>query len=349
MTSAYTRRRPSALAFALGAALVALIALPAEAAPGWSSRPRWGIAKERPRACARWKHRVGRAFTRLQDAECGDEPAGAPIRPAGGPTEGPTARSPARPAEPPRPTAPAEDPLPLPTGPTGPTGPRRPEPAPTPWARAPDLAGAPDANAVMAMSARRCHAYLREHEVAFEVVTRREAPEVESPVRLAGPIAGVTFIIPWSKDPSADPHTIWDCRLVAAMIPLSQWLAAHGVHEVQYFSALRRGDAARQRPRSQHNVGLGLDILGFRRGEEALSKVETTYPKRTLRRCPVQASSPGLSAADLFLGLVCVAVEHGLIHTLLTPDHDRAHYNHLHLDLKADQRAPVDPYVSFAP
>ena len=37
----------------------------------------------------------------------------------------------------------------------------------------------------------------------------------------------------------------------------------------------------------------------------------------------------------------------GLFHTILTPDHDRAHHNHLHLDLKAAQASPADPFVSY--
>jgi hypothetical protein len=225
-------------------------------------------------------------------------------------------------------------------------------PSPTqPVARSnrPASTATPDANALMSMSRGRCLDYLHEHEVEIVELSPRQAPEVEQPVRLAGPIAGITYLIPWSKDPTTDPHTVWDCRLVAAMIPLSRWLAAYGVTEIQYFSALRQGAAARQRPRSQHNSGLAVDLLGFRRGDEALAKVDPTYPRRRLRGCPAAAPGDDASPADLYLALVCEAYEHRLIHTLLTPDHDRAHENHLHIDLKADQRPAIEPYVSFAP
>ena len=49
---------------------------------------------------------------------------------------------------------------------------------------------------------------------------------------------------------------------------------------------------------------------------------------------------------DLYLALVCQAYTRGLFHTILTPDHDRAHANHLHLDLKAAQPSPADPFMS---
>lgn len=200
----------------------------------------------------------------------------------------------------------------------------------------------------MHMDAGRCHDYLREREVEFVAVRRDEAPEVAIPVRLRGPIAGVAFTIPWSADLERDHHAIWDCRLVAAMIPLAEWLHARGVTEVQYFSALRRGKIVQQRPKSQHNIGLAFDLLAIRRGNEPAAKVEDHYPRRTLRRCPAPGrTGAGAEPADLFLGLVCLASDRGLVHTLLTPDYDRAHANHLHLDLKAGQRAPADPYISF--
>lgn len=79
-------------------------------------------------------------------------------------------------------------------------------------------------------------------------------------------------------------------------------------------------------------------------------KVEAHYPRRRLRSCPAAPETPaaGADAGEIYLALVCELARGGLFHTVLTPDHDRAHYNHLHLDLKEGQRSPVDPFVSFA-
>lgn len=202
----------------------------------------------------------------------------------------------------------------------------------------------------MAMSTQKCHAYLRQSEVPFKAVRRRDARSVEIPVRITGPIAGVTWRIPWSENESTDLHTIWDCRMVAAMVPFTRWLASYGVVEIAYFSSLRGGKAARAKPTSQHNIGLAVDFLGFRRAAGDLQKVEQNFKKRRLRSCPAVAAAPprGASASEIYHAIVCEGVRHGLLHTILTPDHDRAHYNHLHLDLKAGKRSPVDPYVSFA-
>jgi hypothetical protein len=219
----------------------------------------------------------------------------------------------------------------------------------------PTIAAGADASALMRMDTGRCHDYLRAHEVPFVALEHSRAPEVAIPVRLTGAVAGVTFTIPWSENEARDAHAIWDCRLVAAIVPVAEFLHAHGVTEVQYFSALRRGKIVRDKPRSQHNVGLALDLLGLRGPTFALATVEESYPKGRLRACPAGAAagSPGspvpvgAATADLYLALACQAYTRGLFHTILTPDHDRAHANHLHLDLKAAQPSPADPFMSF--
>ncbi len=196
------------------------------------------------------------------------------------------------------------------------------------------------------MSPAACQAHLRAQGVRFRALREAEAPEVEQPIRLTGPLADVEFRIPWSKAPDRDHHAIWDCRLVAAMLPVARWLHERGIAEVHYFSVLRRGEITRRRPRSQHNVGLAIDILGLVPRDGSRLDVEDHYPKGRLRGCPPPRTRR--HTADLYTALVCATASHGWVHTVLTPDYDRAHHNHLHLDLSAGQASPPDPFVSFA-
>ncbi len=313
---------------------------------GWSTTPRWRLPPVRRPDCPE-----GQALTlsQVRKARCVETGAKGQV-PKARPPLGTPAR--ARPA----PTAGGRPSAPLP-GVRDEARPQRPASRPeqvSGSSRSPTIAGGADASDLMRMDAGRCHEYLRAHEVPFVVVERGRAPEVAIPVRLRGAVAGVTFTIPWSEDEARDAHAIWDCRLVAAIVPVAEFLHAHGVTEVQYFSALRRGKIVRDKPRSQHNVGLALDVLGLRGPAFPLAKVEETYPKRRLRACPTTSApgSPGspvpVGAAvdDLYLALVCQTYTRGLFHTILTPDHDRAHANHLHLDLKAAQASPADPFMS---
>jgi len=217
------------------------------------------------------------------------------------------------------------------------------------------VADLPDATELMDLTPGQCRAILRHARVRVDRVGAREAPGVEQPVRLLGPIHGVEFSIPWSKNPRSDLHTIWDCRLVAAMIPLADWLSARGIGEVHYFSVLRRRSSKRKKRLSQHNLGLAIDVLGFvprRRfspGDPRNASrwdVEEHYPKGRVQGCPARDFRD--QSTDVYAQFVCFATQRGLFHTLLTPDYDRAHRNHLHLDLKAGQTRPADPYVSFS-
>lgn len=321
---------------------------------GWSTSPRWRLPPVRRLDCPE-----GQALARkgslvpARKARCietGPKSQVAKARPESTPAPGPIGQEPPLPAR--RPAAPlpgVRDDRPRPqTRPE--VAERRPGAGPVPT-----IAAGADASALMRMDRGRCHEYLRAHEVPFVALEHGRAPEVAIPVRLTGAVAGVTFTIPWSENEARDAHAIWDCRLVAAIVPVAEFLHAHGVTEVQYFSALRRGKIVRDKPRSQHNVGLALDLLGLRGPAFALATVEQTYPKGRLRTCPVGAApgSPGspvpvgAGADDLYLALACQAYVRGLFHTILTPDHDRAHANHLHLDLKAAQSSPADPFMSF--
>lgn len=298
--------------------------------PGWSNRPRWKIPDAPRPSCAHgWSE--GTTIRRLDRVSCARE------------ADRSASASPRRRVVP-APWAWLSVPTPRPRRPLPPP------PAARPRAPAPpqDLGGRwPDATRIAAWTPRACHAWLQRYDVPFRPLSRAEAPEVEQPIRLTGPLAGIRFVIPWSRDPSADHHAIWDCRLAAAMIPLAQWLSRHGVTEVQYFSVLRRGAIVRRRPRSQHNVGLAIDVLGFVRNTEGVEVVEEHYPRGEIRACPPPnfRSEP----ANLYARLVCVAHRAGLLHTILTPDHDHAHRNHLHLDLETGQASPADPFTSFAP
>ena len=48
--------------------------------------------------------------------------------------------------------------------------------------------------------------------------------------------------------------------------------------------------------------------------------------------CPTGTARP----SRLLRGLVCQAVERSLFQVVLTPHHDRAHGNHVHLELKPE-------------
>jgi hypothetical protein len=178
-------------------------------------------------------------------------------------------------------------------------------------------------------------------------------------VRPRSPLAGVSWHLAASRHEERDPHAVWDCRLLLAVADLSGWLRAHGVDRVEYASVFRR----RGNPRSQHRRALAIDVMAVHRGGRRYA-VAAAFPRGAVVACegpgdphaarPVEGHDPALveePAARLLAELVCAAVRSGAFDTVLTPDHDAAHHDHLHLDLAPGRRGTgpgKPPYVSFA-
>ena len=134
--------------------------------------------------------------------------------------------------------------------------------------------------------------------------------------------------------------------LAAALLPASRWLAGRGITEVHYFSVLRGNRPVTGKPRSQHDVGLAIDILALGT-PGAMDKVEAHFPRGRLRDCARVPNRPRGRAND-YMALTCALHRNGWAHTVLTPDYDHAHHDHLHVDIKAERNADARAFVSLA-
>lgn len=194
------------------------------------------------------------------------------------------------------------------------------------------MPGGLDADALVALTAEACYAQLDAWRVPYERVGR--APSgIEAPVRLTGPLAGVTWAIPWR---ATDHHDVLDCRLAAALAEWSVLLRALDVVEVRIYSFYREGSrqgvgaAARGRP-SQHHYGLAVDARWFVLATgEVLDVLADWRDPGADETCDGAVDDP---RAAVLLSAFCGAWEAGLFHVQLSPAHNREHANHFHLDL----------------
>jgi hypothetical protein len=202
-----------------------------------------------------------------------------------------------------------------------------PEPAPEQ-----PLPGGLDADAILALSAEDCLAKLEEWGVPFEAVD--DAPEsIATPVRFAGPVAGVTFAIPW---PASKHQDVMDCRLAVAVAEWAVLLRERGVVEVRLFSFYRHGErngvGERARGRlSQHHFGLAIDAGWLVREDgDVLDVREDFVDPGGDDTCAGEVDDErGAALLDLY----CAAWAARLFHVQLSPAHNRQHANHFHLDL----------------
>jgi hypothetical protein len=198
-------------------------------------------------------------------------------------------------------------------------------------------AGEAPAQRYAALTRDECEAELRARGVGFE----RQPPTagVRAPVRLTGPIRGVLFRGDESAEERARlPYEIADCRLVLALDDFAAILARHGVVEVRHWSMYR--PPRRAWPLGidgkRHTGGLAIDVGWFKLADGTrLEVLDDFHGRRRSKACGKKARPPRPKTAKAVAlrALLCEAVGQLLFTVVLTPNHDRRHRNHFHLEV----------------
>ncbi|MBI5500945.1 MAG: extensin family protein [Deltaproteobacteria bacterium] len=198
---------------------------------------------------------------------------------------------------------------------------------------APPVPAGLDADAVLALTPDECFTKLDEWEVPYERVDDAPAT-IDAPIRLTGPLAGVTYAVPWTV---TNHHDVLDCRLALALAEWSVLLHERGVVEVRIYSFYRagsRGGVTSRRAQgqpSQHSYGLAIDAGWFVKADgDVLSVLDDWVDPGTEVTC-----GGSVDAADgaALLDLYCSAWSARLFHVQLSPAHNQEHENHFHLDV----------------
>jgi hypothetical protein len=201
-----------------------------------------------------------------------------------------------------------------------------------------DFASAPSMK-YGALSKTACLTELRRREVPFVRVD--DARGVLAPVRLKGPVGGVTFR---TEAPAAEraksPLEVFDCRLVLALSDFSAILKAHKVEEALLFSAWRPPPKSwpKDKLATRHPGALAIDLrrLVLEAGEDGKKKdliVERDWsPRRDTPPCE-GTPSPSTEEAKTLRAIFCEAEEKRLFTVMLSPNYNQAHENHFHLEV----------------
>jgi hypothetical protein len=182
-----------------------------------------------------------------------------------------------------------------------------------------------------------CEAELTRRSIAFTRVD--EARGVLAPVRLAGPVGGVTYHtgLP-PKQRATSPNEIFDCRLILALDDFGAILRAHDVVEVIHMSGWRPPPAKgwpAGKLGTRHDGALALDAGWFIKRDGTRLDVEKDFHGRIgAKTCgPGTGPSPATSEAIELRAIACEAAEARLFQVELTPDYNWPHRNHFHLEV----------------
>ncbi len=197
-----------------------------------------------------------------------------------------------------------------------------------PTATALDL---PRGRAIGALEEEACFELLAEASVAFESV-HEEA--LEQGLRVGDDQLGPLTVETRSR---SRVHHVLDCRLAVALLAWSPVLAEEGLTHLIHYSSYRPGArVGGSGRRSGHARALAIDIGVFidsSSGERF--EVEETWldRERGVDPCSERDEDPSGGQARL-RRVVCAAVESEIFQVVLTPHHDRAHRNHIHLEVR---------------
>lgn len=190
-----------------------------------------------------------------------------------------------------------------------------------------------------ALGAPSCKAELTRRGVSFRGAG--PSPGVLAPVRLSGPVNGVTYHTGLGEAArSTSPWEVFDCRLVLSLFDFGVVLRAHDIDEVVMFSAWRPPPKKWRAGKiaDRHPGGLAIDIQKFHQKSGTWLVVEDDYHghigNETCGDNQI-APDPPSDGAKTLRALVCEAVDAHLFQVVLTPNYNQAHFNHVHLEVKA--------------
>jgi hypothetical protein len=201
-----------------------------------------------------------------------------------------------------------------------------------------------------AMDAEACLAELRARRVPFTALGPPPPPQpgvprapyprgVETPVRLTGPVRGVLFR---HTDPAVREaevlESVADCRLALALDDLADVLRPYAVTEVHYLSMYRPGWT---KPGVRHPAGRAIDVARVRFGDGSIYDVRQDFRGRIgVKTCGEGAAAPtkDTPGARFFRRVVCELDAKRPFNLVLTPQHDWAHRDHLHLEVRSGIR-----------
>ena len=188
-----------------------------------------------------------------------------------------------------------------------------------------------------AMSADECKAELVARAIPFVEETGRG---VTQPVRVTGPLHGVTYRSDVAeKDRATSPYEIADCRLVLALDDFAQILERHDVVEVRHYSIYRPPGKSWPDDKAavQHAGALALDAGRFITKDGATLDVTKHFHGAIGdHTCgPKAAPHPVTKEATELRAILCEAVGEHLFNIVLTPNFNRPHRNHFHLEVAA--------------
>ncbi len=193
--------------------------------------------------------------------------------------------------------------------------------------------GAAPALTYAAYTGAQCLAELKKRGVPF--TSAAGTTGVDAPVRLTGPIRGIEFHGPEGKSKQAtSPWEIADCRLMLALDDFAKILAKHDVVEVLHMS-MYRPPPKNAKDFKRHDAALAIDLgTMVKKDGGKLRVLEDWHGGIGQKTCGTGAAPTKSTKEALEIRqILCEAADAQLFNVVLTPNYNKPHANHFHLEV----------------
>lgn len=184
-----------------------------------------------------------------------------------------------------------------------------------------------------ALEPAACRAELKKRGVPH--VVEGATNGVDLPIRLTGNLHGVDVhgLEPPAKR-ATSPWEILDCRLALALDDLTALLAKHDVVEAIHMSMYRPPPKG-EKKHARHSAALAIDLGTLvRKDGTKLSVLADWHGHIGAKTCgPGAAPQPPTKEALELRAILCEVYDAQLFNVVLTPNYNKPHANHFHLEV----------------
>ncbi len=186
------------------------------------------------------------------------------------------------------------------------------------------------AHGILYLSGRQCRALLRRKGVRFKTLSTRRG--VRYPIRVLSKLGGVRY----RQSRKRTRYAVMDCRLAVALLGWSPILRRQGIYEVIYSRTWTPGATVRRTGRpSGHRWALAIDVTRFKSRRYGTIHVKYDWLDRRKGISPCRTTRRREATTQRILRtVVCRSASRRLFGVILTPHYNRAHHNHLHIELR---------------
>jgi len=183
---------------------------------------------------------------------------------------------------------------------------------------------------IRTLSRNKCYRLLKQYNIAYKTVSQKKASGIRIPIRITGTINGFRI----TKKNKRISNGYLDCRMAIALAYWVRILSNYGFTAIEYSSIYRRNARVGGSSKvSGHAHGLAIDIDRFTFEDQRSLEVLDDWVERDRGDDPCSKEYDEPVSSQLMRRAVCDAAARRLFQVVLTPHYNRAHANHVHLEV----------------